>query len=177
MARHSTRARFVHRAFERLRLSRFVMKNILLLSLLALLCVPPRAHAQTYRCVQANGSIAFQDHPCQVASKGSTIDVAPVQGYSSDGLSHSLGEDAAAQAAQRNSETAKENEHVKAYNAQIEAANKERRCQAARHDLGVLKDQVPVYNRDNQGNRIYIEDKDRPAMIAAAEQRVATDCR
>jgi hypothetical protein len=153
------------------------MKNVLLFSASALLAVPQLAHAQTYRCQQSNGTVAFQDHPCQAGAKGAEINVSPAQGYSSSEVDHSLEPSRSAQIAQHNGEQEKESARVKAYNAQIEADNKKRRCQSDRHDLGVLKDQVPVYNRDNAGNRIYIEDKDRPAMIADAEKRVASDCR
>ena len=50
-------------------------------------------------------------------------------------------------------------------------------CGAARHSLGVLSEQRPVYSYDNKGNRVFVEDKDRAAALARAQQQVAENCR
>ena len=49
-------------------------------------------------------------------------------------------------------------------------------CNASRHNLGVLKEQRPVFSYDNKGNKQYVEDKDRAAALAKAEADVASNC-
>jgi len=49
-------------------------------------------------------------------------------------------------------------------------------CNTARHNLGVLNDQRPVYSYDNKGTRQYIEDKDRDKPTAQAQADVASNC-
>ena len=50
-------------------------------------------------------------------------------------------------------------------------------CNSARHNLGVLSEQRPAYSYDNKGNRVFIEDNDRAAALARAQQQVAENCR
>jgi hypothetical protein len=47
----------------------------------AFLCIPLLAHAQAYKCKQPDGSLGFQDHPCQVGAAGTAIALPPIQGY------------------------------------------------------------------------------------------------
>ncbi len=49
-------------------------------------------------------------------------------------------------------------------------------CNNARHNLGVLSEQRPVFSYDNKGNRVFVEDKDRAARIAEAQRSVAASC-
>jgi hypothetical protein len=49
-------------------------------------------------------------------------------------------------------------------------------CNTARHNLGVLKEQRPVFAYDNKGNKQYVEDKDRAGALAKAEADVASNC-
>jgi hypothetical protein len=49
-------------------------------------------------------------------------------------------------------------------------------CNAARHNLGVLGEQRPVYSYDNKGNRNYVEDKDRAGRIAETQRLISENC-
>jgi hypothetical protein len=49
-------------------------------------------------------------------------------------------------------------------------------CNAARYNLTLLNEQRPVYSYDKQGNRVYVEDKDRAAKIADTQRTIATSC-
>jgi hypothetical protein len=69
-----------------------------------------------------------------------------------------------------------ENERIRKENARTEANNQSIRCNSARQTLGVLSEQVPVYRRDNAGNRVYVSDASRAGEIAAAQQRVSAEC-
>jgi hypothetical protein len=51
------------------------------------LCLPSLAQAQAYKCRQPNGSLAFQDHPCQNGATGARVNLSPVQGYAAVPLS------------------------------------------------------------------------------------------
>jgi hypothetical protein len=142
------------------------MKRLAILGLLALLCVPRLAHADAYRCKQADGSLAFQDQPCQAGSSGSQIGLKPAQGYAPPSPDQS---GQAAPGSPRPDPNA-------AARAQVEANNRTIRCNAARHELGVMQEQRPAYHYDNNGNKVYVEDKDRPAAIATAKDTIESDC-
>src|SRR5262249_17957694 len=124
------------------------------LAVAALLLVPQFVQAEAYRCKQPNGTLAFQDHPCQNGATGSIVTLPTVQGYAPSGT-------ARPPKSHRGDETRADNTRIIAENARVAAENKQQRCNAARHELGVLKEQRPVYHRDNDGNRVYMEDKDR----------------
>lgn len=56
------------------------------------------------------------------------------------------------------------------------AAVRAHECAEARRHLSRLEEQIPVYQRNTKGERVYIEDKDRPAAIAAERKLVAENC-
>ncbi len=60
---------------------------------------------------------------------------------------------------------------------QREAAGREQRCAAARRQLSTLQEQIRVYDRNEKGERVYLEDRDRPAAIAAQQKKVDENCR
>ena len=62
---------------------------------------------------------------------------------------------------------------ARAHNEAAERANK---CSRAKRDLEVLGSQRPVYSRNDRGEKVYVEDKDRPAEIAAARREIEAHC-
>ena len=82
----------------------------------------------------------------------------------------------AAQNTKRDREWVRAEEEVRAYNECVKAENKARRCDYARQQLEVAQAQRPVYSRDNDGNRKYVEDSDRVGVVASARRRVASEC-
>jgi hypothetical protein len=143
------------------------MKRLLIA---ALLSAPLLAHADTYRCKQPNGSLSFQDHPCSAGAHGSTYDMPTAQGYAPPPGA------TAPQPGAGGDGTESANQRIKAYNDQVNAQNRAARCHSARNSLGILKEPVRAYTRDNNGDRVYIEDKDRSAAIAAAQESVDANC-
>lgn len=154
------------------------MKKFLVASLAVLLLVPQLAHSEVYKCKRTGGSVSFQDRPCAVGETSSTLAVPTASA------------DAAAAPAQPRASGAgprpmapalrgpvQVDEKVRENNEKVMAYNKMQLCNAARKELGTLKEQAPVYRRDNAGNRKYVEDSDRPAAIAAAERKVTAECR
>ena len=49
-------------------------------------------------------------------------------------------------------------------------------CNSARHNLGILQEQRPVFSYDNKGNRVFVEDKDRANTIAETQRAIAANC-
>ena len=60
--------------------------------------------------------------------------------------------------------------------AQNNAAERHNRCVYARRELHVLEKQVPVYSVNERGEKVYLEDKDRPAQVAQWKQAIAEYC-
>lgn len=61
-------------------------------------------------------------------------------------------------------------------NSQNAAAERQNRCVYAQRELHVLEKQIPVYTVNEKGDKVYLEDKDRPAQIARYKQAVAQYC-
>jgi hypothetical protein len=64
-----------------------------------------------------------------------------------------------------------------------EAARAERReseraykCEDGRRRLALLEEQIRLFDRNEKGEKVYMEDKDRPAAFAAAKRLVAENC-
>ena len=58
----------------------------------------------------------------------------------------------------------------------IKAQDKAQRCAQARDQVGVNKEERPIYHYDKDGNKVYVADADRARSLAAAQQRVAQEC-
>ncbi len=62
---------------------------------------------------------------------------------------------------------------AKAHNEMAERRN---RCLRAQRELTVLSRQTPVYSINEKGEKVYLEDKDRPAELASARREVQAWC-
>ncbi|MGN6525633.1 MAG: DUF4124 domain-containing protein [Burkholderiaceae bacterium] len=58
----------------------------------------------------------------------------------------------------------------------LQAFNKRERCEHAKQQLEVAKAEMPIFTRDTNGERHYIEDRDRAANTAARRQDVQAAC-
>jgi Domain of unknown function (DUF4124) len=58
-----------------------------------------------------------------------------------------------------------------------EDSTREQRCSHAREGLDTVKNSRRVYSLDEKGERVYMEDKDRPAAIEKWSQDVGRYCR
>ena len=59
---------------------------------------------------------------------------------------------------------------------QQEASMRRDRCHSAADRLGLYRSQVPVYRFNDKGERVYIEDAERPAEMARAQAEVEKYC-
>ncbi len=60
--------------------------------------------------------------------------------------------------------------------AQLAAAEKRESCIAARTDLQAMTEQRPVFSLNERGERVYVEDKERPRLIENIKRVIARDC-
>ncbi len=156
--------------------------------LLLLLCAQGPAWAQAFKCKQPNGSMSFQDHPCASDAPGTNLSLQPLNNGATEAYGQSNGPTNGGSAPRRNraAESLQERQadaerkayedKVKANNEQTMAYNRKLMCDAARRQLDVLKKPVRVYTRDNNGDKQYVSDDNRPAEIAAAQKRVNDSC-
>jgi Domain of unknown function (DUF4124) len=156
--------------------------------LLALLMlIPLFAEAQAYKCKQPNGSLSFQDQPCPAGAVSTTLNLPKTTERPVDPDNAAKAAKApkaprvidAGESAQdklRDHKRRREEEEVAAHNQEVKAYNKMQRCNYARKQLGVAKEAKPIFRRDDKGDRQYVKDENRPAEIAAAEQKVAEEC-
>jgi hypothetical protein len=56
------------------------------------------------------------------------------------------------------------------------AAQRTSRCTSARRQLAIYEEQVPVFKRNERGERVYVEDKDRAGEIEKWRQAVRQNC-
>jgi hypothetical protein len=56
------------------------------------------------------------------------------------------------------------------------AAERQYRCEDGRRRLAMLDEQIRLYDRNDKGEKVYMEDKDRPAAYDAARRLVAENC-
>ena len=148
------------------------MTRVLAAGLAALLSLPGPAWAQAYKCTKPDGAVSFQDRPCQSGDQGTAIPLVAPPPIGTE----VPGRKAEPRRPPEPDGTRRANEEIRAHNAQVDAQNRQVRCANARRDVGVLKEQRPVYRYDNAGNRIYVEDKNRAAELAAAQARVDAEC-
>lgn len=60
--------------------------------------------------------------------------------------------------------------------AERREAERKSRCTDARRRLTMLDEQIRLYDRNDKGEKVYLDDKDRPAAIADAKRAVAENC-
>lgn len=140
---------------------------------LCLLFAAGVAAAQAYKWTDENGKAHFSDTP-PFDRKADKIVIKPL-----------VPENPAAAAKSRDWKAQLEESGTRRLEAQQQKAAEEDNakaaeynCRMARNDLGVLNRQRPVvtgYGKD--GQKQYLDDKDRPAALKAAQERAEKYCR
>jgi hypothetical protein len=143
--------------------------------LAALLCLPFPAWGQAFKCTKSDGSVSYQDRPCGTGAQGAPIPLVAPPPIGTEVPGKTPGAPASRKPSEQD-EVRRHNDEVRTRNAEVDAYNKQVRCNNARRDLSVLQQQRPVYRTDNTGKREYVEDRNRPAELAAAQARVAAEC-
>jgi Domain of unknown function (DUF4124) len=166
------------------------MKNypmkICTLGALFVLAFAPSTYAQAYKCKQANGTVSFQDQPCAKGADGGAVKLPPPEDTSSVALNARaqkqaetqkiLGTGDASRSSYDESRRRADEAEYRAKIAKNDAYNKNLRCNYARRQLGIVKEQTPIFSRDNKGERQYVKDEDRQGVIARAQKTVDEEC-
>lgn len=151
----------------------------LLVSTLALCAVSSVAWAQLYRWVDANGVTQYSDKPPAGDRSKFTV-IAPPPAVASDGAARKESDWQAQdlEFKQRQVERAeakrkqdKENE-AKKQNADA----RRQACLDARDQINNLQGGVRIFRWNDQGQKVYMDDSERPAELSKAEQMAANNC-
>ena len=168
--------------------------------------LPLAAQAQVYKCRQADGNTSYQATPCPNsrppapapaptapspapsrepyydpyapanASKRATL-VPPPQPQAPMERAPRAASPAPAQVTRpADVQRAQATESLRREVEQVQAQQRAQNCAAARQQVGVNKEQRPIYHYDKDGNREYVADADRARTLANAQQRVAQEC-
>ena len=125
--------------------------------------------AEVYKSVDANGHVVYSDHADPAAQK-LDVRVDPPQPGEAERLAKEQ-KILRAEETERNRRQAAE-ERTKAQREH----DQQLRCERARTHFYNLKDARRVYQRDADGNRVYLTDKEADAQRDLARQTMLTEC-
>lgn len=139
---------------------------------LCLMFLAAGAAAQAYKWTDAQGKVHFSDEP-PPDRKADKMTIKPAVPGNPDAAARS-----------RDWKTQLEESRLRQHQQQKHEATEQRnrqatenRCQSARNDLDTLQRERPVYRVNKDGQREYLEDKDRQAALQRVQDRIAAYCR
>lgn len=138
---------------------------------LALAALPAAA---MYKWVDEKGTTHYSESPPPDGRKASKVEpkVTPPSGPAAAPVDWKKREE---ESRRRRIEKDQSDEASKA-KSHNEAAERANRCNRAKRDLEVLNLQLPVYSKNERGEKVYVEDKDRDAEKAAARRIIEANC-
>ncbi|CAG1004309.1 hypothetical protein RHDC4_03461 [Rhodocyclaceae bacterium] len=139
---------------------------------LCLLTLAAGASAQAYKWTDAQGKVHFSDTP-PPDRKADKMTIKPAQPENPEAVARSR--DWKTQLEESRVRQHQEQKREAAQQSQRQAA--ESRCQSARRSLDSLKRERPVYRFNKEGQKEYLEDKDRATEVQRAQDRVDANCR
>jgi hypothetical protein len=140
-----------------------------LVVLLALCLAAFAASAQTmYKWVDEKGTTHFSEDP-PPDGKATKVEVKPV----APGTQRS---DEWRQRELESRQRRAEKEGVEAQSRGRDQAQRAQRCRYARRELDLLKNTNRVYSLNNKGERVYMEDQDRPVEIEKWTREADRNC-
>jgi hypothetical protein len=148
------------------------MKNSVLLAVIACVLAATGATAQVYKWVDENGKVQYGDRPPDKV-KAAPVGIMPGPADSpvakpDDWKQKDL------DSQRRKIERERQEQGPRAQQAE---ANRAAQCSDSRRRLGVLQEQLPVYQRNDKGERVYIEDKDRARIMDELRGSIAENCK
>ena len=148
------------------------MRSSVRLAVLACVLAAASAQAQVYKWVDENGKVQYGDKPPdKVKAAPVSITPGPADAPAAkpdDWKQKDL------EFQRRKIEREKKEQGPGAQRAE---ANREARCTESRRRLGVLQEQIPIYQRNEKGERVYIEDKDRARMMDELRASISENCK
>jgi hypothetical protein len=157
-----------------------LIRTSLILYAAALLFTSHAAHATMHKCKGADGRTSYQDDPCPLDAKSSTVKAPPPgpvappiapESKASSARKADKGIPTVETIRARREQEAREQEAASA-----RAYNKSTRCNNARRQLDIAKGNRPIYSLDNKGERNFVSDDQRAGVVKDAEMRVAAEC-
>ena len=145
-------------------------------ALACLLALPLAAGAQQmYRWIDEGGRVHFTDTPPpESAKKSEKIEVKPTP---PSGPVTAPGDYRKKELETRGDRLQKEQEAKRAAYDEARAAElKKARCRDAQSQLQVLRMQRPVFQTNEKGERVFLDDKDRQAELDKWQERAKTYC-
>ncbi|HYC36327.1 MAG TPA: DUF4124 domain-containing protein [Usitatibacter sp.] len=130
------------------------------------------AHA-IYKWVDEKGVTHFSEHPPPGKEKATKIEpkVTPPSVPAKPADWKAREQEARKLRLERDQKS--EYEKGKAHNEAAERANK---CNYARRQLAVLERQVPIFTTNEKGERVFLEDRERPAEVARWQGEARAHC-
>ena len=136
----------------------------------ALAAFVPAASAVMYKWVDEKGVTHYSENP-PPDGKATQVDTRPTGPAASPEDWKQREMDARRRRLEK--DIADENEKARAHNA---AAGRLNHCNRAQREIKVLALQMPVYSRNERGEKVYLEDKDRDREIAEWRKQAETYC-
>lgn len=149
------------------------------LMLLAVVAWTGGTWAQTvYKWVDRNGVTQYSSSPPPAGASGVLVPVPPPPSAQAASQAKAAAQRANDEAKRFEADRLREqaDKQLKADAARRSAVDRLQRCARAREQLNVLKKPVPVYLRNERGERIYLEDAARDAEISRLSAEVASYC-
>lgn len=143
------------------------MKQTLLLAML--LCTSPLTNAGVFKCATPAG-LVYSEQPC--AKNARELDFHPVKPVETVPLP----DETMRQMERQNAAQKKSREAMEKNAADNAAAVRKSRCAAARQRLDIYQRQVRVYKQDENGDRTYVDDNTRAAIIESARKEAESNC-
>jgi hypothetical protein len=148
------------------------MRSSVRLALLACVLAAASAQAQVYKWVDENGKVQYGDKPPdKVKAAPVAITPGPADAPTAkpdDWKQKDL------EFQRRKIERERQEQGPRAQQAE---ANRAAWCSDSRRRLGLLQEQVPVYQRNDKGERVYVEDKDRARIMDELRGSIAENCK
>jgi predicted metal-dependent hydrolase len=138
---------------------------------LLLLMTAPGSSAEIYRWVDATGQVHFEDRS-QVQSDSDARSYAPPAAAAEDPQRRLDKTRKLLNAYQAERQQAREQQEKRTQ----ELAKRSRQCAIARDKLRQYQQYGGIYRLDEQGNRVYLSDRERDALIKDSRDEIARWC-
>lgn len=142
-------------------------------AVLLLLATSPLAHAEVYKWKGADGKIHYSDLPPSGHPEDHKVGLKRTAPQESNSAKSIAEQDAEFKKRRIDAEEKKSKEEKQL----AEVKEKERNCAAAKGNLKMLEEDGRVVSYNEKGEKIFVDDKDRPQMIADARKAVDSWCK
>jgi hypothetical protein len=151
------------------------MKSRAAIALLVAFCLAPAAWAQVFKWVDESGKTHYGERP-PPGVKAVEIGVpAPPSGAAAVPAPQKSAKEEELEFRKRQIERAKQ--EAKGEASAEEQRHRADRCALAQRRLTALQEPIRVFDRNEKGERVYIDDAARPAAIATEQRKIAENCR